>query len=176
MEGALSWFGSLIEWFGQWIPHILIVRTTHGGVKFIRGHKVKEIKPGIHLYWPITTDVEIIPIVRQTFNLKSQRIATQDNKTISVSVVIIFMIDDVLKALTETWCYHDTVCDTAQAAVVEVLVKKSYDELVTNIDTDIKNQLSITVRKRLKKFGVYVESAQLSDYAKTLVVTTISGE
>jgi drug/metabolite transporter superfamily protein YnfA len=32
MESAFAWLGQLFETFYKFIPHILIIRATHGGV------------------------------------------------------------------------------------------------------------------------------------------------
>ena len=32
MESAFAWLSQLIETFYKFVPHILIVRATHGGV------------------------------------------------------------------------------------------------------------------------------------------------
>jgi hypothetical protein len=45
---------------------ILIIRATHGGVKWVRGKRIKALGPGLHIWWPLTTEVEVIVTARQT--------------------------------------------------------------------------------------------------------------
>lgn len=176
MDAALGWIGSIVEWFGRWIPHLLIVRTTQGGIKFVRGKNVKEMGPGMHVYWPITTDVEIIHTARDTLNLKSQRLQTRDDKTISVSVAVIYRIDNVIKAVTKTTDYENTISDTAQAAVVQVLSQMTYKKLTHEVHNKVPKRLAKKIRAYLRPFGVAVEKAYLTDYAQTLVFTSITGD
>ena len=39
MNEAFSWLSQLIETFYRFFPHIVIIRATHSGVKWIRGSK-----------------------------------------------------------------------------------------------------------------------------------------
>ena len=39
METAFAWLNQLVQTFYRFLPHILIVRATHGGVKWVRGRK-----------------------------------------------------------------------------------------------------------------------------------------
>jgi len=34
---AFDWIGQIVEWLGRFVPRLLIVRSTHGGVKFRHG-------------------------------------------------------------------------------------------------------------------------------------------
>jgi hypothetical protein len=75
MESAFAWLGQLFETFYKFIPHILIVRATHGGVKWVRGRNVKALPSGLHWYWPLTTEVEVIVTARQTLAIPDQVLA-----------------------------------------------------------------------------------------------------
>lgn len=154
MEGAFAWLSELFQWLGRFIPQVLIVRATHGGVKWVRGKIVKELKPGWHLYWPITTDYEIIVTARQTGNLPSQVLMTADQKNVVVAVVIVYRIANVIRAIGEkNWNPDDTVRDIAQAAVVGSVTKLTLDEL---LEKGVEQELTQECRRQLAKFGIAV--------------------
>ena len=121
MDGALAWIGHIVEWLGKLIPRLVIVRSTHGGVKFKRGKYAIPIKPGVCAYWPIVTEVDILPVARQTHNLPSQSLTTRDGKTIVVSGVVVYEIRDVVSALAKNWDISDTINDITMCAITQVI-------------------------------------------------------
>ena len=46
MESAFAWLNQLMEAFYRLFPRIIVVRATHGGVKWVRGKHVKPIATG----------------------------------------------------------------------------------------------------------------------------------
>ncbi len=134
MEGAFAWLNQLIETFYRFIPRILIVRATHGGVKWIRGKKIKPLGPGLHLYWPITTDVEVIVVARQTLAIPDQVLTTRDGRKVVVKTLVVYKIRDVVQAVGKVnWDVDTTINDLAQSAVVRVIATHTYDEIMAGI-------------------------------------------
>lgn len=175
MEGAFAWLGQLVEWLGSLIPRIMIVRATHGGVKFCRGHKIKEMKPGLHVYWPIITEIEVIPVARQTHNLPNQTLITRDGKQVTISGIVIYEINNVVKALTKNWDYNDTVSDVSMAALAKVVVETDYAELTSNVDKFCK-ELTYETRKRLRSFGIRVHRVFITDFSQCRVIRLVGDQ
>lgn len=163
MDTAFGWLGKIIEWFGRFIPILVVVRATHNGVKFIRGSRIKKMLPGLHVYWPLTTEIELIPVVRQTKNLFNQVLVTRDQKTVSAGIVIVYTIEDVIKAIGESWDINDTIIDISQAALISVITKMNLPELISEITDKVENELSKTARAKLKPYGVAVIRCALTD-------------
>ena len=170
MESAFAWLGHLIEWLGRWIPKIVVVRATHGGVKFVNGWKVKRLNPGRHIYWPIFTDIEIIPVARQSMNLITQILVTADNQTVSCGAVIVYDIVDVVKALSQNWDITDTINDITQTAIVETITTTAYDDIKSDINCKIVQRLTKSVRDALKPYGIKVHRCSLSDFGPCLAI------
>ena len=76
MESAFAWLNQLVETFYRFFPHVLIVRATHGAVKWVKGKEIKALGPGLHIYWPLTTEVEVMVTARQTLAIPDQVLAT----------------------------------------------------------------------------------------------------
>lgn len=173
---ALQWFGDVMQAILKIIPRILIVRSTHSGVKFVRGEKIVPLKPGIHIYWPVVTEVEIIPVARQTYNLSNQSLLTKDLKEVSVSPVIIYSINDIVRALARSWDVNDTINDITQLVVVEVVTTHDIKEILDGLQIDgvIEAKLTQITRKRLKRYGVRVHKCALSDFTTSKVVKLIN--
>jgi regulator of protease activity HflC (stomatin/prohibitin superfamily) len=174
MDGPFAWFSQVIEWFGSLIPRIKIVRATHAGVKFQRGKTIKLIQPGLIIYWPIVTEVDIIPVARQTHNLPTQCAVTKDRVPVSIGAVVVYRIKDVVKALSRNWDFNDTINDITMTALMPVVLLHTYDELIAQIgDESIQRVLTESVKKKLHRYGVAVASVGLTDFAKSMVVNNV---
>ena len=77
--------------------------------------------PGIHWYWPKTTEIEVLPVERQTLDLPVQTLWTADLQNVSVRAEVVFVIDDIRLAVCKTFDFQQTIQDVAQLAVVSVV-------------------------------------------------------
>jgi regulator of protease activity HflC (stomatin/prohibitin superfamily) len=145
------------------IPRLVIIRTTHGGVKFRRGKKAIVMKPGLHAYWPLITQVEVVPVARQTMSLPSQVLTTQDDKSVVVAGSVVFTINDMLLAYGGlNWDVATTLDDVARSAIVEIITGKTMEQL-KGCKATIQTEFTRLCRKRLKVYGVGVHKAYFTD-------------
>ena len=172
MDAAFAWLNQLIQTFYRFIPHLLIVRATHGGVKWVGGSKVVALEPGLHVYWPLTTDVEVIVTARQTLALPEQVLTTKDGKKIVAKTLVVYKIRDVIHAIGKiNWDSDTTINDLTQSAVVHVVATHTYDEIMRGIqDETLTTTLTKAVRKELRQFGVHIVRSKLVDFAETKVL------
>ncbi|MCI0673398.1 MAG: SPFH domain-containing protein [Myxococcaceae bacterium] len=174
MQSALGWLGELAGWFAQWVPRLMHVRATEAGVRFIRGKAPRPLPPGLHLYWPITTEVESIATVRQVMALDSQVAVTRDGHTVVAGGLVVYRIVDAVKFLAENYDAHDSVKDVAQAAVRQAVLAKEFQELRAG-RAAVENKLTAEVQKVLVDFGVEVEYVRLADLAGAQVLCLYNG-
>jgi regulator of protease activity HflC (stomatin/prohibitin superfamily) len=160
---AIAWlFDALISW----VPRIIVVAKTHGGVKWVRGHRIVELKPGLYWYWPLTTTYSLIPTGRQTLNTPPQTLMSKEGKQIVVSGVVVYSIKDVVRAIGHrNWDVDETANDITQAAIVSIVTKHTIEQLMENICDKIETDLTNACRKQLRQYGVYVHRAALVDYS-----------
>lgn len=177
MDAALAWVGHLAEWFGKFFPRWVIVNTTHAGVKFVRGKKVIPLPPGVHWYWPATTDLEIYPTARQAADLRTQTLMTTDGKTLVVGGLIVYQIVDIEAILAHTWDPEQTIKDIALSAIHDVLVRLSWIDIRTEQEHGtLALRLRKRVRQELAKYGVKVLKVTLTDLAQTRVYKLIQSQ
>jgi regulator of protease activity HflC (stomatin/prohibitin superfamily) len=178
MESAFAWLSQLVETIYRFVPHILIVRATHGGVKWVRGRKVKPLNPGLHLYWPLTTEVEVIVTARQTIAIPDQVLATKDGRKVVVKTLVVYKIRDVVHAIGRVnWDVDVTINDLTQSAVVRVVATHTYDEIMKGIaDDSLTTTLTREVRKELRQFGVHVVRSKLVDFAECKVFKLLTSQ
>ena len=175
MEAAFSWIGEIWAFLVSLLPHMDLMPPTHGGVKFKRGGRVQEIKPGLYWHWPITTDVTTMPVKRQTISLDVQTLTTEDGFTVSVAATIVFEVNDVRKALAETWDVDDTVGDLAQRSVLAAVCGRSFETLREELTGCVAAEIKASCKKDLRQFGVLVKDAFLSDFAEVTAYRVIGG-
>lgn len=176
METAFSWFGQIFEAILLLVPRILIVQATHGGVKWRHGKHALPMLPGLHVYWPLVTDIEVIVTARQTLSLPTQVLTTQDNKKVVVGAVIVYRIRDIVQAIGKiNWDVDTTVNDITQAAIVGVIARHAYNQLLMMVADDTLNTaMTDATRKELRQFGVSVSRCKLTDFADCRVFKLIT--
>lgn len=167
LDSAFGWLSDLISWFGQFFPRWVIVPTTHGAVKFVRGHKVVTLGPGWHIYWPLLTTFMEYPTARQATDLRTQTLTTRDEKTIVVGGIIVYEIRDLEKILAHTFDAEQTIKDISMGAIHDVCARRSWAELkAPGLDVALRKE----VRKRLHDYGIRVLRVTLTDLAPTRVI------
>lgn len=166
-----SWLNDIVQAVLKFVPRPVIVRLTHGGVKWRFGKWAKEMKPGWHWVWPLTTDWETIVVARQTHHLPTQSLVTQDGKQIAVGALIVFSIQNVMQAIGKNnWDVDTTVNDISMAVVVDTITHWEYDSLCKEITGQVAHELTHACRKQLRQFGIYIHRVRLTEIAP---VTTL---
>lgn len=150
--------------------------ATHRGVRFRRGKIVCVIEPGLYIYWPIVTEVESLPVKRQTVNLPTQTLKTKDNIAVAVNLVVVYEINDIERALVDTWDVEQTIGDIALAADVELVTGNPVEWLTANIAGDVQRELTRRCRSELHPYGVRVVKAFLSDFAEATVIRLLGND
>ena len=168
MEAAFTWFGQIFEALLQFVPQRVIVRGTEGGVKWSLWRKPREMKPGIHWWWPLFTAIEVIVVARQPLNTRTQALETRDGYEVVVGGVVIYHINDVVQAIGEkNWSPEETAGDITQAALVHIVSSWDHDALLANISGKVEKELTEKCRKDLRQFGVYPTRVALTDFSTT---------
>lgn len=178
MESAFAWLNQFFQAVYQFFPRILIVRATHGGVKWVRGKKIVPLGPGLHVYWPLTTEVEVLVTARQTLAIPDQVMVTKDGKKVAFKTLVVYRIPDVVRAIGKVnWDVDTTINDMTQAAVARVIVTHTYDEVVQGLaDQSLTMTLTREVRKELRQFGVHVSRCKLVDFADCKVFKLLTSQ
>jgi hypothetical protein len=172
VEGAFAWLGSMMEYIGQFIPHLYHIQATHTGVKFVRGKAAVKMTPGVYLYWPLTTNIMSYPIGRQAFVLRPQTCTTADDKTIVFSFVLSYTVFDGIALLGgRVWEPDETFEEICLGLSNHVIVSKTWEELKrAHADGSLAAELKQVARRELRKFGVNVRSANPTDLAPCKVI------
>ena len=166
-----DWINDIAGWIGDLIPEWDLLLLTDGAVKFKPGGRTVVLKPGhIYWWWPVTSQVSIIGVRRQTLSF-NQRLTTKDGVTISVNFVIVFEIEDVYKALVDTHDFEDTIEEVAQKLTIQPIMSRDFDEIRTDMaeSNEMRNELTRGARTVLSPYGVRVLDSYVSDFTETRV-------
>jgi len=164
MESAFAWLGRIFDAILEFIPRRVIIRDTHRGVKWSLWRGPREMEPGVRIWWPLISDIELIVVARQTHNMVVQSLMTADGKEIVVGGVVIYKINDVVQAIGKNnWQPSDTVNDITQAAIVDVVTRWKLADLLEHVSNDVEKELTLRCRKKLRQYGIYVVRAALTD-------------
>jgi len=125
------------------------------------------LKPGWHIWWPFISALELIPTARQTLNLPIQSLMTKDGKQVAVGGIVIYKINNVVRAIGElNYDVDETVQDISQTAIVEVITSWDFEALLKELNGEVPEALTGACRKQLRCFGVYVNRVALSDFSQ----------
>lgn len=166
MEAAFAWLGQSVEWFGKFIPRWVILDTTIGAVKFVRGQPVACMPGQVHWYWPVTTTWKEIPFARQTDDLRTQTLVTLDDKVVFVGGMIVTEIEDLLKFAASNYDGPTTIVEMALTAIHDVCCQYTWDELkLKQRSGSLDREMRDAARKELRNYGVKVIKVMLTDLA-----------
>lgn len=160
----------------QVIPRLRHVKSTHGAVLFWWGRSYL-LKSGLHVYWPVCSEIVEASKVRKTHNLTYQDLITKDGQAATVAVTVVYRIVDVHAALTGTDDINDTISDLAARAVIKICSRCTVSELKnlqkengTSLDAMLRGMMS----RDLISFGVAVERAFICELSMPRMIRLIS--
>lgn len=176
MSIGLNWINDVAVWLGDLIPRWELLQVNEGGVKFLPGGKVKVLKPGIYWWWPATTNVLTTDIRRQTLTF-GQRLTTKDDLSVQCNTVIVFEIDDVIKALVHTVDYEDTCGEVAQKLTMRPVMSREFRQICEDIadNNEMRNEVTRGAKKLLSDYGLNVLDGYVCDFTTTRVFSHEGG-
>lgn len=166
MEAAFAWLGQSVEWFGKFIPRWIILDTTMGMIKFVKGQPIACAPGAIYWYWPVTTTIKEVPVVRQADDLRTQTVVTKDGRVIIVGGMLISEITDIIKFAALNYDGPTTIVEMGLAAIHDVCCRLTWEELqAKQRDGSLDRDLRDAARSELRSYGVKVLKLMLTDLA-----------
>ena len=164
MDKALGWIGEIFQTLLRLLPWLVVVPATHGGVAFVRGHRIKEWKPGLHWYWPVATQYKLMTTVRQTQMVTSKVVMTKDQQTVIVGALVTYFVDDVVSAIAKIADVPSDIIERSQGAMLAEVSENTLEEIQRNRLRFNKN-LAEKISATLEGYGVHILQAQLTEFA-----------
>jgi regulator of protease activity HflC (stomatin/prohibitin superfamily) len=164
VEKAFGWIGEIFQSLLKLFPWLVIVPATHGGVAFVRGHRIKEWKAGLHWYWPVVTSYRLMTTVRQTQMIQSKVVMTKDLRTVTVGALVTYFVDEVVTALTKIADLPSDVIERSQGAILTEVSLNTLAEIQGDRG-EFNKRVTDRISKSLNGYGVFVLQAQLTEFA-----------
>lgn len=162
MDTALGWIGELARWFAAWIPRLVIVDVRYRAVLFRRGKIVRERGPGLVIYWPLVTVLELWPVNLQTLRLESQSLRTIDRIAVEMRILVVFWVADLKTLLVELHDPDSGIGELCLGAARQVVCSSTLEELESD-SSETDSRLINEIRKLIHPLGVRVKRARFTD-------------
>ena len=169
---GLAWLAELIGFLGSLIPQYHHLELTDVGVTITRGSKVKVLSPGLIFYWPVWTTLLYRAANIQTVGLPPQALLTNEKEEVVVGGMVRYKVKDAQKALIETDDVDSAIIDETLAEVCLFVSEHDVSEVQTKRES-VNKALTEKVRSALRKYGVYVQRAQLTDFSTCLTLNHV---
>ena len=154
-------FDKLIELIVTFIHDVLpfkIVNQWEEGVHLRFGKFLRVVKPGLRWKLSFFDTILTTPVITQTVNLKPQTVTSLDEKSVVLSSIVRYHIEDVEKFLLGVMHANDVLVDTTQGTIRDVVENTHWDNLV-----DLTNIVTPEVNKQVEEWGIIVEQISFPD-------------
>jgi len=159
-----EWLNTIVNALLEFFPHRVIVTATHRGVKWKFGFEAVELKPEVHWYWPLVSEVAQYPVARQPLRLDPQTLMTSDGKKVMARGIVVYEIHDVIAAWGER--NHDvdeTIADISQSCIFDLVMGCTLEEL---LEGDHCDAMTEAAQEALEEYGVSVEQVKLVEFSE----------
>lgn len=161
-------FDKLIDLIIQFIKLFqfwTVIQPWQAGLRLRMGKFNKVLTPGPHWMLPFNIDaIQSDAVVIETMRLKPQSLTTKDGKSIVISSVVTFDIEDIRKFVLEVEGRNTIIEDSGYGATSTFVREHTWEEL--SAMKDIGNELGKVVRRLCKRYGVNVITVQLVDFTQ----------
>jgi erythrocyte band 7 integral membrane protein len=154
-------FDKLIDLIVTFIHDFLpfkIVNQWEEGVHLRNGIFLKVVKPGLQWKLPFFDKIWVTPVITQTVNLKPQTVTSLDEKSVVLSSIVRYHIEDVEKFLLGVMHANDVLVDTTQGTIRDIVEGTNWSDLY-----DLGNIAVPEVNEQVERWGIKVEQISFPD-------------
>lgn len=156
----MEWLTNILETLRNVFPRTFTVFPDEGGIRITLGTKVKPLKPGWYVYWPVIQHVEKLSITPQAVDLRPQSIRTEDGTDMVISGAILYGIRDARKAILGVQDYDRSLQVLALGVIAEFMGKH---KLADTKISDLREVIRIGVRDEATGFGLKIMKVYITD-------------
>lgn len=143
----------------------MVVHAWQKGIRLRLGKFQAILHPGLHFYFPFWIDKILTEnVATETMRVKPQSVTTKDGKSVVVSAVVTFRIEDIRTFLLDVEGRNNVVEDCTYGPIANYVMKRDWPELCALESLD--NEFTKVVRRQAKKYGVDVLSVQIIDFVQ----------
>lgn len=132
------------------------------GVRLRFGKFNKILKPGWAFKIPFIDSIICKFVKDDTILLPSQKLTTKDNKTITLTGMVLYNVDDIKPYIINVNLPSQTISDVAMGVISDIIVERTYNEVVESIEK-LSNEVSKIVRRECRQWGIKIEYVKITD-------------
>ena len=148
--------------FYQAIFPFFVVDAYQNAVVLRLGKFNRKVTPGFHWKWPVIEDVITEIIATTTLNGDFQSLTTRDGKNIVVRSVTKYHVADVEIFTIKVTDALDALGDIILGETKKIIISRTWEECRSEL---LDNEITKSVRREAKKWGVDVDSVTITDLA-----------
>jgi hypothetical protein len=130
-------------------------------VKWSRCKEATLHGPGCIWFWPLVTEKVDVNIQWKSLVTHVQTITLTDGTTVSARTLTRWKPEDILKVVNSEEDYADTVAETAQSVLVDVL--GSCDSTFLKQSAALSVALTLAMQAELREIGVTVQKCKFTE-------------
>lgn len=142
----------------EYLTPVSVIDQTEQGIVKRLGIYQRTLQPGLHFKLPLLETIESETTVITTLGLNSQTLTTLDNKSVVISAIIKYHIEDVALYLLKVYDSEDVLADTTMGEIKKQVTKTAYQDLST-----VERKILPKVRRSVKEYGVMVHAVTFID-------------
>lgn len=154
----------LVDILASWVDllrFVAIVNEYEAGVVLRFGVRHRPAAPGLHFFWPFGIEsLHHHPIVVDTQELGEQSLTTKDGRSVSLTGVVTFRVVDVEAALLRVQGERQALVDSGVGVIGVQVLASTWVEVISE---DFWNDVTIKVRRKARRYGIYVEQVTFRD-------------
>lgn len=150
-------FDLIVTFWERISPFIVIDQTERGIIKRL-GIFNREIDPGLRFKWFFIETCETATTIVTTLGLNSQTLTTKDDKSIVISAIVKYNIEDVKLYLLNVYDSVDVLADVTMGEIQKKVAKTNYTDL-----SKVERAILRKVRSSVKDYGIHVHIVTFID-------------
>ena len=142
-----------------------VIQPNEAGVRTTRGLMPRALGPGLHMVWPIIGRIEVVEVAEQPLDVRSQSLTTLDGVPAGAGCSLVYVIDDVLKAVIGTRNVDDSLRCEALGLMDEYVSGRDFAKCVDT--AAFRKWIRTRLRTQAKaRWGVDVLGVYRTDFAR----------
>lgn len=150
-------FDLIISVADQVSPVFILDQTELGIIKRFGMYKRLAL-PGVCWKIPFIESQESETVVLTTLSLRAQTLTTYDDKSIVISAIVAYSINDIAKYLLNMYDGEEVLADITMGAIQEQVAQTSYVDIF-----EVQEAVLPLVRKKLRDFGIKIKTVTFID-------------
>lgn len=156
-----EWLATFANLLTGWCPRYEKVPPTYRMVKWSNCGEATLHGPGKIWYWPLVTEKVDVNVQWKSLVTHVQTLTLRDGLSVSARTLTRWKPEDVIKCVSSEEDYADTVAETAQSVLVDVLTPCNH--AMVKEAKALNVALTLAMQEELREIGVRVQKCKFTE-------------